>query len=428
MGKRAFIFVVIAVLLTGLFATGTLAATATESQKIIITMLNQDPDPVEPGQTVDVRYKFENRGSSSADNVEVQILPQFPFSIYSGEPIQQIGTLGGRQMDEEGAVVKYTLRVASDAVEGTSEVRLQYRADGGPWIRLEPFDLTILRHQAILYIQKVETEPSTVAPGKETTVKMFLKNLATTGIKDISVDLGLVTVAATATSFSTIELPFSPIGSSTQKIIESIGPGMQEYVEYNLITDADAEAKVYKVPVSITYSDERGANYSTIPYIALVVSDVPSVSVSLDSSDIIKPGQKGSSTVQFTNMGLGKIKFLNVELAESDLYDILSSPEVYIGNIDSDDYETADFDLYVKDCDDECHVALPLSYSYMDANNNEYFRQETIDLVLYSSEQIEQLNLEQKSPAVGIIIVVVVVVIGLFLYGRWRKRKNKNKE
>ena len=35
-------------------------------------------------------------------------------------------------------------------------------------------------------------------------------------------------------------------------------------------------------------------------------------------------------------------------MKETEDYEIISNPEVYIGNLDSDDYETADYALMVK--------------------------------------------------------------------------------
>ena len=36
---------------------------------IRVALVNQEPDPVEPGKYVDVRFKIENRGSKNAEDV-----------------------------------------------------------------------------------------------------------------------------------------------------------------------------------------------------------------------------------------------------------------------------------------------------------------------------------------------------------------------
>ena len=58
-------------------------------------------------------------------------------------------------------------------------------------------------------------------------------------------------------------------------------------------------------------------------------------------------------------------------MKESEKYEIVSPAEVYVGNIDSDDYETADFKISLNKVKEK-EVILPLSLEYKDANNNEY--------------------------------------------------------
>ena len=49
-------------------SASTISATS-EWARINVTMVNQDPDPVEPGDYVTVRFKFENRGHANAEDV-----------------------------------------------------------------------------------------------------------------------------------------------------------------------------------------------------------------------------------------------------------------------------------------------------------------------------------------------------------------------
>src|SRR3989338_3713608 len=54
------------------------------TSQIEVTLINQEPDPAEPGNYVDARFKLDNNGSEEARNVEVEILPEYPFSLDSG--------------------------------------------------------------------------------------------------------------------------------------------------------------------------------------------------------------------------------------------------------------------------------------------------------------------------------------------------------
>ena len=135
---------------------------------------------------------------------------------------------------------------------------------------------------------------------------------------------------------------------------------------------------------------------------------------------IYKKRTSGKVTIKFVNKGLIDLKLMNVKLEESKKFDIVSSDEVYVGNIDSDDYETAEFDLYVKGWQSE--VILPIVIDYMDANNQRYRDKENVVLKLYSSSKAKKFGLEEKS-SVGILIVLMIVGAGGYYY--WRKRKKK---
>src|SRR3989338_7187239 len=55
------------------------------TSQIEVTLINQEPDPAEPGKYVDIRFKLDNNGSDEARNVDIEILPQYPFSLDPGK-------------------------------------------------------------------------------------------------------------------------------------------------------------------------------------------------------------------------------------------------------------------------------------------------------------------------------------------------------
>lgn len=62
------------------------------------TLLSQDPDPVEPGQVVKVKFKIENEGAETKEEVIVKILPKFPFTVYNDVTEKNIGKLRGGKL------------------------------------------------------------------------------------------------------------------------------------------------------------------------------------------------------------------------------------------------------------------------------------------------------------------------------------------
>jgi hypothetical protein len=129
--------------------------------------------------------------------------------------------------------------------------------------------------------------------------------------------------------------------------------------------------------------------------------------------------------IKFINKGLIDIKFLNAKLLPSDDYEIINSNEVYIGNVDSDDYETAEFRLHVKQATTDSKVALPLVLEYRDANNNMYKKEVSVDLILFSAEK---LGVAEKKGTTTIILAVIIIVVGYFVYRKWEKKRKKAKK
>src|SRR3989338_3324985 len=136
-------------------SASTISATS-EWARINVTIVNQDPDPVEPGGYVTVRFKFENRGSANAEDVTAELMPEYPFSLDEGESaVQKIGSIHGRQIGDIGVIVKYRLRVDKDAVEGDNELELRYKTEDNSWIKLEPFKIDVQTYDAILSVDSV---------------------------------------------------------------------------------------------------------------------------------------------------------------------------------------------------------------------------------------------------------------------------------
>lgn len=399
------------------------------SADIQVTMVNQNPDPAEPGNYVEVKFKIENIGSSNAENVIFEILPTYPFSLDPGESAKQnIGSVWGRQIGDKGIILKYRLKVDEDAVEGENDINVRYSLNNGnTWQKPNDFYIDVRTHDAILNIKKITYVPDPMPPGKRAVLSIQLENMADSLLKDIQIELNLITLLQSTTSVTYEELPFSPLGTTNKQVIKKINPGKVETVDFTLITDPDASADIYKIPITVQYSDELGTNYSKSEIISVVVGDEPLLEPLLDSTEVFMKGQAGMVYVSFTNKGTTDVKLLDVELRESDYIKVISPSKVYIGNVDSDDYETAEFKIYIKDTEDS-KVPLVLNYNYLDPNNNLYERQETVYIDLYTKDEAKKYGINgYNNSSSGFVIILIVIVAGYFVYRWWKKRRKGHK-
>lgn len=421
MKKKILIGILVLILASGIVLGSGITSTynikfanATELDKYNVryNLVNQIPDPAEPGSYVELRWKVENFGSKMAENVIVELVTKYPFSLEPGESaVRKIGGVWGRQIGEEGVMIYYKLRVDKDAVEGNNEIQLRYSLDDSKsWLFFDPFNVRIRTQDAILSIEDVSSGFDMIKPGEISTIKIKLRNLADSLLKDIKVKLNVDGV------------PFAPMGSTNEKTIKNLNSGEMKEVEFNLMAEPDAESNVYKVPLKIDYMDWSGNRYVRNGTLGLIIGDTPDLLIAVDSSEIVSSGKTGNVVIKFTNKGLTDVKLLHVKLNPSNDYTIVSNAEDYIGNIDSDDYETTDFDLYVKRTSKE-KIPLKMTLDYRDANNNLYTRDVDVELTLYTKTEAQKFGLRKKSKTLGIIITLVIIGTGLFFYIRYRKKK-----
>ena len=380
---------------------------------LIVTLVNQEPDPVEPGKYVDLRFKFENEGSENAEDVMSEILPSYPFLLEPGDnAVVSLGSIHGIQKDDSGVIVKYRLKVDEKAVEGDNKIKLRYKHLNSGWVELPEFTIRVRPAEAMVSIVSINSNPGQVRPGGTTTVKISLKNLENIAVKNVKIKMELG------------GLSFAPVGSSTEKVIETIAPKQTADIQFELMADAGASSGLNRIPLKISYKDQLNHNYSINSDIGLLVGAEPDLYAGLDSTTVFQSGMAGEVVVKFVNKGVSKIKLLSVKLKEAEGITMLSPEMVYVGNIDSDDYETAEFKIYAAKTD-KSEIALPFSVTYKDSSNKDYSQDLQLKLKLYSTQDAKMLGLSKGNGKVGIVIIVLIVVIGLTGYFVLKKRKKK---
>ena len=89
-------------------------------------LIKQDPDPVRAGDVVQLKFKIENLRDITQNNVKVELVQDYPFSLYSAEAIKDIGRI------ESGEIANfdYKVKIDNNAADGKNEIRLRlYEGD-----------------------------------------------------------------------------------------------------------------------------------------------------------------------------------------------------------------------------------------------------------------------------------------------------------
>ncbi len=382
--------------------------------KIIVSLSKQEPDPVEPGKEVEVSFKLDNNGTA-AGNVVFEILPEYPFSIPPGQSSSNyIGTLGTSQYGKYSVTLKYKLEVAQDAADNNYKIKARYKVDNyDSWITVSDFVMKVQSTDAILAVDKILNMPQPAAPGQRTKLTINLKNYANSLLKNIKVSLSL---AGTSDN----KIPFSPIGSTNEKVISYIEPQASANVDFDLLVDSDATSKAYKVPLNVGYSDALNKNYSKSSLITLVVGAEPDLGLALERTDVYTTDSTGSAVLRLVNKGPVDIKFLNVKVLQNENVTVIGGNEIYIGKLDSDDFSTAEFKVYLKGKDS---VKIPVEVTYKDTNGNNYKERKEVEIRLYSSSEAKNFGVKKSSQFTWIVLAVLIIGAAYYYYRRRSRKK-----
>ena len=267
------------------------------SSQITVTLLNQDPDPVEQGDVVEVRFKVENMGGETKDDIKIELLPKYPFALYTGTATRNVGKLRAGQTGADAVIVDYKLKVHELAAEGDNEIELQVKSGA-------------------------------------TTLHSYTKN-------EFMIDIQQYTT-----------------------------PDLKAYIRQNTV---------------------------------------------------LEPNSKGKVTIEIANVDITDVKFLQFYLLPSEDYELISSSNyVYMGDIDSDDTESEDFEIFVKDSDE---ISIPVKIEYQDSNENKFEKEFNLSFKVYSSGELAKYGLKER----GYTIYVVIIIALLVIWYIWKKRKKNNR-
>ena len=140
----------------------------------------------------------------------------------------------------------------------------------------------------------------------------------------------------------------------------------------------------------------------------------------IDESTIKTAKASGNMVVQIVNKGTMDIKFAKVILEKGDGYVILSNPRVYVGEVESDDIETIDFDLYVS----EDNPVLSFRIEFLDANNVKFSREVLRTLVTFDDGDAKRYGFKSNRSS-SILIIIFIIAAGLIIYKVLRKKRKK---
>lgn len=416
--KKRYLFLLVAVLFLPMLVSA--ASQYTDNPQVKVTLQSQDPDPVEPGQILTVKFKVENEGQQTEQDAIIKLLPSFPFTLYGDVAEKNIGKLRASTTGADAVIVEFKLKVDEQALEGDTELELKVVIGEAAKIYTDDeFLINIQTHDAALDIVSISITPEQIAPGGTAVVDIQIKNLADSMLKDIKFKL----------DFSSSAVPLAPYQSSSERRIASLQSNYQNSLRFKLIAEPDAVSGLYKIPVNITYNDEKGSSYLIEDFLAVTIGESPNVKVYLKKSTVQQVNKEGKITLEVANAGNTDLKFVEMTLLPSEDYQLVTTRNYfYLGNIASDDTQSEEIDIYVNKIAKKSGKAnIPVHLKYVDANNKVFQQDFDLQLDVYSSSKLKKFGLIQSSYTWVYVLLALLAIGGFFAYKKyWKKKKNGN--
>ncbi|HTY43616.1 MAG TPA: hypothetical protein VMC80_00015 [Patescibacteria group bacterium] len=280
-----------------------------------------------------------------------------------------------------------------------------------------------------LTISSAISNPNQIQPGQQIGLDLSIKNDLNNDVNNVAVSLnlnGLVQQIGTSQQIIYPAVPFSPYQSSNQKVIDSISSDDHESVHFDLTANSDAPSGTYSIPITATYTLDNGTVVPNeqIGVVSIIVNAKPNIVVSSIGPALIK-GQSGKITIQVVNSGLGTSNFLSINLGSINGISITNSNNAYIGNINSNDFDTADFNVFVNS-NAPSTISIPVEVTYTDSQNNQIVQDNALLVKTYTPKEARSVGLTSGGSAGLIIILIIILIVGFFIYRSVRKRR-KNK-
>jgi len=402
--KRSGVFA-LAIFLIYIMSSGAYAST---EASLSVSVAKYEPFPVEPGSYFDIWFKVDNVGVDTAKNATIVLEPQFPFST-DDDALTVIGILN--RLDS--IMVKYRVKVDENAVEGTSKLHVKYSSDPKMSVMVsDSFGIDIRTSDADINVVSIVTKPAQFLPGQKGDADIVIKNTADSTLKNIKVTMDL----------SSATVPFAPLGKSTTYMINNMAGGEEETAIFEIIATPEAISGIYKIPLTITFSDNIGNDYTSSEIVSLIVGGTPDLLVNVEPEKLFLSGTTGDIRVNIINKGLVDVKYVTVKIESDGDFELLSNDEIYIGNIDSDDFDSASFSIHISPSFSG-DLSIPMTLTYMSANNDAFEVDETLEMRVYTASEAQSLGLISKSSASTIYAAIVIVAVVYIGYRKYKKRK-----
>lgn len=385
------------VLLLLLFLTAASFAATTATPSLTLSVSNIT-DTIRPGSSFMVQVRVVNNGEGVAGNVSVEPSLTNQFKIKAGTPDQAV--LGDMSLGQI-ATGRLYISVESDTPADVYDIGLMINYMSGK-NRFSIKRTIAVNIEAQPTLEIIDAEYEKIYAGDYATLSLTLQNIGNGEARNIRAVYSNATGA------------ILPAGSAVA-YIPSLAAGKSVDVEIPLAISGNADAGTYSVNMVVSYEDQDGTPQSVLTRtIGLRIESDIELKTFLDSSTLVQ-GTPSEIVVSIANTGPNTAQFLEVTPIQAPGMKI-SPDSIYIGNLESDDFDTAEFDVTSSSAGKQ-QVQLKLIYKDQFNQEQEVTRKVGVDvLTLEESSALQETSMAPYG-------FLLIVLAGGAWY--WRRRKKK---
>ena len=414
--------------------TSSAFADISDAKGVSISLVNQDPDPAIAGDVMEIYLGIENIGGESANDLMVEFVPEYPFTLATDEPaVQNIGTMKSYQYDDYMKIITYTIKVDSDASAGSYDLKIRYYEFGDSKVIEKSITIDVKNREMAEIIQIDKTN---LVPGKQSGLTFTVNNVGKAPLRDLTF------------SWINEDKVILPVGSDNTKYIKNIEIGDSVDLDYQVIADPNADPGLYELKLYLTYDNP-------ITYEEKEISTIAGVNVGGGTDFEVAFSDNSGTETSFSiaNIGSNPAYSVSVIVPRQNGWEISGSNSVIIGNLNKGDYTVASFnlrsiqqvtDLQIQDVQADSKQipgerlamqesnSLIVQIAYTDTMGERKVIEKDVTL---SPQNIDsdmvvgipgRRNIEQQSALETYkwyIAVFILLVIGVVLHKKYKRRK-----
>ncbi len=291
---------------------------------ILVDLLNQNPDPAKSGDTFDLHFSVENTGSASVQNLTVELLQDYPFTVVSGNAVQSLGSIQAGQTGHTYQTFTYTVKIDKDNIQAERNVRIRYMYYGGSWVT-ENFTIHIASEE---FAQIIFVDKSQVNPGQETPITFTITNVGNAPLQNL------------VFSWQEPSGVVLPVHSGAVRYVKYLDVGQSVELNYTVIADVNANPGLY--PLNMILHSESLTDATPVE---LNTTAGVFVGGETDFDVAFSESSAGQTSLSVSNIGNNPAQSVSVIVPQQPNFRVSGSTSSIIGNLDKGDYTLVSFQI-----------------------------------------------------------------------------------